>query len=114
MTHQAIHDIAAEVEIQPGAVVSKVVHRDDRLNVTVFGFDVGQELTEHSAARAAVVQVVSGRLRFTADGEEFDAGPGFWLHMAPETPHALVAVQPTIMVLTLLRPTPSPATGTEP
>ena len=48
MTHKAIHDIAAELEIQSGAVVSKVIHRDDHLNVTVFGFDVGQELTEHS------------------------------------------------------------------
>jgi quercetin dioxygenase-like cupin family protein len=42
-------------------------------------------------------------MRFTADSEEFDAGPGFWLHMAPETPHALVAVEPTVMLLTLVR-----------
>jgi quercetin dioxygenase-like cupin family protein len=102
MTHSAIQDIAAEVEIQPGAIVSKVVQREEGLNVTVFGFDAGQELTEHRAARAAVVQVLTGRLRFTADGEELDAGPGFWLHMAPDTPHALVATEPTVMVLTLL------------
>ncbi len=108
MTHKAIQDIAAEVEIQSGAVVSKVIHRDDQLNVTAFGFDAGEELTEHSAARAAVVQVVSGRLRFTVDGDDLDAGPGFWLHMAADTPHSLVAVEPTIMVLTLLRP-PGPA-----
>ena len=111
MTHKAIQDISADVEIQPGAVVSKVIHRDDQVNVTVFGFDIGQELTEHSAARAAVVQVVSGRLRFTADGDELDAGPGFWLHMAPETPHSLVAVEPTIMVLTLLRPIGPPGSA---
>ena len=104
MTHTAIEDLAAAVDIQSGAVVSKVVHRDDSLNVTVFGFDAHQELTEHRAARAAVVQVISGRLRFTVDGEELDAGPGFWLHMAPDTPHSLLAVEPTIMVLTLLRP----------
>ena len=104
MPHQAIPDVVAAVDIQPGAVVSKVIHRDEVLDVTVFGFDAGQELTEHRAARAAVVQVITGRLRFTADGQELDAGPGFWLHMAPETPHALVASDPTIMVLTLLAP----------
>ena len=104
MTHAVIRDIASAVDIQSGAVVSKVVHRDEGINVTVFGFDAGQELTEHQAARAAVVQVISGRLRFTADGEEIDAGPGFWLHMTPNTPHALVATEPTIMLLTLLRP----------
>lgn len=104
MTHSVIRDLVAEVAIQPGGVVSKVVHREEGLNVTVFGFDAGQELTEHRAARAAVVQVLTGRLRFTADGEELDAGPGFWLHMPPETPHALVATEPTIMLLTLLGP----------
>ena len=102
--HTAITDIAEAVAIQPGAVVSKVIHRDEVLDVTVFGCDAGQELTEHRAARAAVVQVITGRLRFTTDGQELDAGPGFWLHMAPETPHALVASDPTIMVLTLLAP----------
>jgi quercetin dioxygenase-like cupin family protein len=102
MTHTAIHDLADEVSIQPGAVVSKVVHHDG-VNVTVFAFDTGQELTEHSAARAALVQVISGRLRFTVDGKEYDAGPGFWLHMAPDAPHALVAVEPSIMLLTLLK-----------
>lgn len=104
MTHAVIRNMATAVDIQSGAVVSKVIHRDEGVNVTVFGFDTGQELTEHQAARAAVVQVISGRLRFTADGEDLDAGPGFWLHMAPSTPHALVATEPTIMLLTLLRP----------
>ena len=102
MAHTTIPDVAAEVAIQPGAIISKVVHRDEDTNVTVFGFDAGQELTEHRAARAAVVQVITGRLRFTVDEEQLDAGPGFWLHMAPDTPHALVATEPTVMLLTLL------------
>lgn len=104
MTHTAVHDIATSVEIQEGSVVSKVIHRDERVNVTVFGFDTGQELTEHQAARVAVVQVMAGRLRFTAEGAEMDAGPGFWLHMAPNTPHSLVAIEPTVMLLTLIKP----------
>ncbi len=102
MPHIAIADVAAAVTIQPGAVVSKVVHRDETLNVTVFGFDAGEELTEHQAARAALVQVLTGRLRFVADGQELDAGPGFWLHMTPGTPHSLAATEPTVMLLTLL------------
>jgi quercetin dioxygenase-like cupin family protein len=102
MSHIVIEDAAAAVTIQPGAVVSKVVHRDGDLNVTVFGFDAGEELTEHRASRVAVVQVLTGRLRFTVDGEELDAGPGFWLHMVPGTPHSLVATEPTVMLLTLI------------
>jgi quercetin dioxygenase-like cupin family protein len=104
MSHTAIEDVAAEVQIQPGSVVSKVIHRDDTANVTVFAFDAGEELTEHTASRAAIVQVLSGRMTFTVDGEALDAGPGFWLHMAPEAPHALVAREPTLMLLTMLKP----------
>jgi quercetin dioxygenase-like cupin family protein len=96
--------VADQVAIQPGSIVSKVVHRDDELNVTVFGFDAGEGLTEHQASRVAVVQVLSGRLRFTVDGEDLDLGPGQWLHMSPGTPHALEAIEPTVMLLTLLRP----------
>lgn len=104
MPHVAIADAAATISIQPGAVVSKVIHRDQTLNVTVFGFDAAEGLTEHQAARAAIVQVLSGRLSFTADGEETDAGPGFWLQMAPGTPHSLIAKEPTVMLLTLIGP----------
>lgn len=102
MPHSLIADPTDEVAIQSGAVVSKVVHRGDGMNVTVFGFDSGEELTEHQASRAAVVQVLSGRLRFTVDGEELDLPAGSWLHMAPGTPHSLVAGEPTVMLLTLV------------
>jgi quercetin dioxygenase-like cupin family protein len=101
MPHSLIADPVGEVAIQSGAVVSKVVRRGDGMNVTVFGFDSGEELTEHQAARAAVVQVLSGRLRFTVDGEQLDLLPGSWLHMAPGTPHSLIASEPTVMLLTL-------------
>jgi quercetin dioxygenase-like cupin family protein len=104
MTHVAIADIAGAVTIQPGAVVSKVVHRDDALDVTAFGFDEGEGLTEHTASRAAIVQVLSGRLRFTVEGEELAVGPGSWICMAAGATHSLLAEEPTVMLLTLLRP----------
>ncbi len=103
MPHAAVPDIAAAVTTQPGAVVSRVIHRDGLLNVTVFAFDEGEGLSEHTSGASAVVQVFSGHLRLTCDGEDLDAGPGFWLHMSPGTPHALVATQPTTMLLTLVQ-----------
>lgn len=104
MAHTMIEDAAGVATIQEGAVVSKVIHRDEDLDVTVFGFDAGEGLTEHLAARPAIVQVLSGRMRFTVDGEDLEAGPGFWLHMTAGTPHALAAVEPSLMLLTLVRP----------
>jgi len=102
MTHVPIPDLAASIAIQDGAVVSKVVYKDEQLNVTVFGIAAGEELTEHKAARTAIVQVLSGRLRFTVGAEVLDAGPDFWLHMEPGTPHSLLALEPTVMLLTLV------------
>ncbi len=55
----------------------------------------------HPATRAAVVQILSGRLRFIVDGDELDLVDGSSLHMAPGAPHSLVAIEPTVMLLTL-------------
>lgn len=98
-----VEDLGAVVQVQEGAVVSKVVHRDERLDVTVFGFGAGEGLTEHRSTRVALLHVLRGRLRLTVDGVEHDAGPGFWLHMAEGAPHALEAVEPTVMLLTQIR-----------
>lgn len=104
MPHVAIGDPASAISIQPSAVVSRVIHRDEKLNVTVFGFDAAEGLTEHQTGQTAIIQVLSGRLALTVDGEDLDALPGFWLQMGPGTPHSLNARQPTIMLLTLIRP----------
>jgi quercetin dioxygenase-like cupin family protein len=102
MAHRLIKSPAGEVVVQPGAVVSRVVHRGDGLDVTVFGFDTGEQLTEHTSPRAAVIQVLSGRLRFVVDGEQIDLTDGSWLHMSPGAPHSLEAIEPTVMMLTLI------------
>jgi quercetin dioxygenase-like cupin family protein len=103
LTHVTIQNAAEAVEIQAGAVVSKVIHRDDDIDVTVFGFDAGEGLTEHTAARPAIVQVLSGRLRFTIEGEDVEMTPCSWVSMSPGAAHSLSAAEPTIMLLTLLR-----------
>lgn len=74
------------------------------MDVTVFGFDAGEELTEHQSPRTAAVQVLSGLLRFTVEGEQLELGPGSWLHMTPGAPHSLVAAEPSVMLLTLIDP----------
>ena len=62
-----------------------------------------RQLTEHRSSSGAIVQVVSGRLRFRASGEDHDLGPSSWLYMAPGEEHALEAIEPSLMLLTLIR-----------
>jgi quercetin dioxygenase-like cupin family protein len=102
MTHSVFLDVSSAIDIQTGAVVSRVIFHDDRTEVTVFAFDAGEGLSEHQASRAAIVQVLKGRLEFIVDGETLDAGSGFWLHMDPGTPHSLTAREPTVMILALV------------
>jgi len=83
--------------------LSRVLHSDDRLRVVIFAFDTGQELTEHTAAVPAVIQVVSGRLEAMLGDETVEVIPRSWVHMPAHLPHSLRAVEPTIMLLTMLR-----------
>jgi quercetin dioxygenase-like cupin family protein len=102
MTHIAIEHLAGVVDVQRGAVVSKVIYRDAGVNVTVFGFDTDEALTEHTASRTAFVEVIEGRLDFTVEGITYDAGPGFWVQMPAGATHSLVAREPTRMLLVLV------------
>ena len=102
MPHVVLAEVATTIDVQTGAVVSRCDLPRRRTEVTVFGFDAGEGLSEHQTSRSAIVQVVKGRLEFTADGEHLDAVPGFWLHMEPGTPHSLIAREPTVMLLTLI------------
>jgi len=95
-------DIAAEVEIPPNGTLSRVLYKDERLRLVVFAFDAGQELTEHTASVPAVVQVVRGRLHLTLGTEEVTADPGTWIRMPAKLPHSVLALEPSVMLLTML------------
>jgi quercetin dioxygenase-like cupin family protein len=96
-------DVAAEVEIPSEGTLTRVLYRDDQVRVVVFAFDEGQELTDHTAAVPALVQVVSGRIRLDLDGDPVELEPGSWVRMAANLTHAVLALEPSVMLLTLLR-----------
>ena len=103
MSYTAIEDVAAALEIPEEGTLSKVLYRDDRIRVVGFAFDEGQELTEHTAAVPAILQVVSGRFRVVLGDDEMELGPGSWVHMEAHLQHALEALEPSVLLLTLLR-----------
>lgn len=95
-------DLTAEIEIPRDGTLSRVLHRDDLLRVVGFGFDAGQELTEHTASRPAIVQVISGRLRVTVGADSHELTPTSWLLIPADARHSVFAVEPTVMLLTLV------------
>lgn len=95
-------DLAAEVPIPDAGTLSRVLYRDGDIRVVAFAFDEGQELTDHTAARPAVVQVVAGRIRLDLAGDAVELGPGSWVRMPADMRHAVFAIEPSVMLLTLI------------
>lgn len=94
--------IADLVTIQPGATVSRTVLTAEGVRVVLFGFDAGEQLTEHTAAMPVVLQVLEGHLRITADGRTVDLRPGGLIHFDTRLPHAVDAVEPSKLALLML------------
>ena len=95
-------DLATEVEIPAEGTLSKVLYKDDQVRLVLFAFDAGQELTEHTAAVPAIVEVISGRLQVGLGDDEAELAAGSWVHMPAKLPHSVVAVEPSVMLLTML------------
>jgi quercetin dioxygenase-like cupin family protein len=96
-------DLAGLVEYQPGAVVSREVVRRPVGTVTVFAFDKGQGLSEHTAPFDALVQVLDGEAEITVGGKPHRARAGEMLVMPAGVPHALSAVERFKMMLVMIR-----------
>jgi len=91
------------VQIAEGAIVSRVLAKTNGGSVTLFAFDGGQSLSEHTAPFDALVQVVDGRLDIVIGGAPVRVGPGEIVRMPANVPHALRASEPSRMLLTMLR-----------
>ncbi len=102
-TATVFDDLTAEAEIPHDGTLSRVLHADDRIRLVLFAFDRGQELTEHTAAMPAVVQVITGRFRLTLGGETVEVDRDSWVHMPAHLSHSVVALEPGRLLLTMIR-----------
>ncbi|KFI65774.1 cupin domain-containing protein [Bifidobacterium cuniculi] len=101
-TMQVIDDLATMVGVQQESTVSRTVLRTEGGNVVLFGFDAGQELSEHTAAMPVFVQVLSGRLLVTGGDDETELVPGGFVYFPTRLPHAIKALEPSVMMLTMV------------
>lgn len=99
---KAIHP-SAMIEYQAGAVVSKEIARKPTGTVTVFAFDKGQGLSEHTAPFDAMVYILDGTAEITIAGKPIPAKAGEMVIMPANRPHALSAVERFKMMLIMIR-----------
>lgn len=89
-------------DIPEDSIISRTFYENDQLKGILFGFAPGQELSERTAAKPAILHFLEGQARLTLGDDEFKAGPGTWVHMEPHLPHSIVAKSRLIMLLILL------------
>jgi quercetin dioxygenase-like cupin family protein len=85
------------------SILSRNVFSDDHVSVTLFSFTPGQELSEHTAARPAILHFLEGEAELVLGEETKQARPGTWVYMPAHLPHSVRAQTPVHMLLTLLR-----------
>ncbi len=99
---QAFH-LEQFVDYATGSVVSKTLLKKEIGNLTLFAFDAGQGLSEHSAPFDAAVQVLDGTAEITIGGETQTVKAGELLIMPADIPHALQAKERFKMLLTMIK-----------
>jgi quercetin dioxygenase-like cupin family protein len=95
--------LAALVKYGKGSIVSRTVAQKKAGSLTLFAFDAGQELSEHTAPYDALVQVLDGAVRLTIGGKAVNAKAGETVLMPAEVPHAVKATKRFKMLLTMIR-----------
>jgi quercetin dioxygenase-like cupin family protein len=91
------------IEYSSGSVVSKTLKQNPSGTITLFAFDAGEGLSEHSAPFDAVVQVIEGKGHFVIGGEDHNLTEGQLIIMPANVPHAVKADQKFKMLLIMLR-----------
>lgn len=96
-------DLKEMIEYQEDAVVSKILIKKETGNITLFAFDKGQELSEHTAPFDALVQLLEGRAAITISGNINQVKEGEAIVLPANKPHALSAPVPFKMMLVMIR-----------
>jgi len=95
--------LIGEIEVNSGSIVSKTLRKSENLNLTLFAFDAGQGLSGHSSPMDAYVQILSGKMEITIGATAHKLSSGDMILMPAQVDHALEALEPSKMLLTMVK-----------
>lgn len=98
-----VANLATLIDYQSSSIVSREILKGATGKVTLFAFDEGEGLSEHTSPFNALVQVVEGEVEITIAGKANIVKAGELILMPAQQPHALRAVMRFKMVLTMIR-----------
>ena len=102
-TYSHVLDLAAAAEPPADGILSRTIFQDDKIKAVVFGFGQGQELSEHTAAKPAMLFFVKGQAAVGLGEDIQEAQSGTWIHMPANLKHSIKAKTSVVMLLVLLK-----------
>ena len=96
-------NLASLIKQTEQGIASRVLAKTSGGNLTLFAFDKGQGISEHSAPFDAIIMVIEGQLNLIINGKPVKAEPGTIVKMPANIPHAVEAPIPAKMLLIMLR-----------
>jgi len=107
MDYRFLANLQEELALPEKGILSHVLQKDDHVNVTLFGFSAGEELSSHSAPTPAILYFLEGEANVQLGQDTVAAQAGSFVYMPPMLPHGILAKTPVRMLLVQMKPQPS-------
>ena len=103
MDYKFLTNLQDALALPEKGILSQVLQKDDHVNVTLFGFAAGEELSSHSAPTPAVLYFLEGEANVQLGQETVAARAGSFVYMPPMLPHGILAETPVRMLLVQMK-----------
>lgn len=103
MKTETVQKLIELLDYQEGAVVSREILKKNTGGVTLFSFDQGEGLSEHTAPFDAMIYVLDGKVEVTISGKPYNLSQGDTIIMPANKPHSLKAIEKFKMLLIMIR-----------
>ena len=106
MDYKFVANLQEELALPEKGILSHVLQKDDHVNVSLFGFSAGEELSSHSAPTPAILYFLEGEANVQLGQETVAARAGSFVYMPPMLPHGILAKTPVRMLLVQVKARP--------
>ena len=103
MEYTFLANLSEEITPPENGILSRVLRKDDAVNVTLFGFSAGQELSAHSAPTPAILYFLEGDAELLLGEDKVNVQEGSFVHMPPMLPHGITAKSALKMLLVQIK-----------
>ena len=103
MDYAFLADLQTELELPAKGILSRVIQKDEHVNITLFGFSAGESLSAHSAPTPAVLYFLEGEADVLLGETTVRARQGSFVYMPPLLLHAITAQSPVRMLLVQIK-----------